>query len=84
MMGTFIKFPLALLEKSPNKTVQAGSAMVLSKVIQNCPEGALLSQLDFICDKIIVCMQQSGFKAHTQILEFIISLVFHVSTAFSS
>jgi hypothetical protein len=78
LLDNFFKLPLSLLEKSPNKTVQGGGAQCLSKVIQNSPEDVLVEILDDLTDKIISIINLNSFKAHTQLLECIISLVFHV------
>jgi len=78
LLDNFLKLPLALLEKSPNKTVQAGGAQCLSKVIQNSPEDILCEVLDELTDKMIAILNLNSFKAHTQLLECVISLVFHV------
>jgi hypothetical protein len=53
LLQNFLKMPLGLLEKSPNKTVQACASLVLSKVIQNSPEDVLCELLDELTDRII-------------------------------
>lgn len=78
LLDSFLKLPLGLLEKSPNKTVQAGGAQCLSKVIQNSPEDILCEALEDLTDKMIQVINLNSFKAHTQLLECVISLVFHV------
>jgi len=46
--------PFTMLEKSPNKTVQHGAALCLSKVIQNTPEDLLSDELlAVVTDKIL-------------------------------
>ena len=83
LLDNFLKLPLGLLEKSPNKAVQAGGAQCLSKVIQNSPEDILCEVLDELTDKMIQVISLNSFKAHTQLLECVISLVFHVEQDFT-
>lgn len=53
----FFKMPFQLLEKSPNKAVQHGAALCLSKVIQNTPE-ELFSEdfLAFVTERILIIL----------------------------
>eukprot|EP00347_Sterkiella_histriomuscorum_P016463 403353082 len=83
LLDNFFKLPMQMLEKSPNKNVQGGAAQCLSKVVQNCPEDVLIDLLEEITDKMIAIMNLNQFKAHTPLLECIISLVFHVEQDFT-
>ena len=74
---------MALLEKSPNKTVQTGAALCLSKIIQNSPEEVLIELLGEMTDRIIAVTKLTSFKAPTPLLECIISIVFHVELDFA-
>ncbi len=83
ILENFFKLPIGLLEKSPNKTVQQGAAQCLSKVIQNSPEEVIVELLEDLTDKIISIINYNSFKAHTSLLECIISLIFHVEQEFT-
>jgi hypothetical protein len=83
LLNNFFKLPLQLLEKSPNKMVQTGAAQCLSKVIQNSPEDILIEVLDEVTERMIAIINMNSFKAHTSLLECIISLVFHVEADFT-
>jgi len=84
LLETFLRVPFGLLEKSPNKQVQAGAAMCLSKVVQNSPEEVLTEILGEVVDRIVAVINLNQFKAHTPLLECVISLIFHVEGEFGA
>jgi len=38
LLNSILKLPYTLLSKSPNKIVQSGGALILSKIVQNSSE----------------------------------------------
>ena len=65
-----------------SRIVQAGASTCLTKVIQSTPLDSLLAKLPTVCQSIIDTMTTNGFKAHTQILECLISLILNVEKEF--
>lgn len=63
---------------SPSKNLQIGSAMCLTKLVQNAPVLALQATLSYVSTKLLEILGSSFCKSHTQILEAIISLVLAV------
>ncbi len=60
---------------TPQKAVQIGSAMSLTRVTQNVPPQTLSAVTGLIAGKINELMQMQTCKCQTQLLECIISLV---------
>jgi len=56
MLQTCLRVPFGLLEKSPNKVVQAGASLTLSKAIQSSPEDVLSGILGDIIDRLLSCI----------------------------
>jgi len=52
-------------------------------MIQNSPEDILIELLDELTDKVLSVIGMNQFKAHTPLLECVISLVFHVEQDFA-
>ena len=71
-----------LLDKSSNKVVQGGAITCLTKILINCPDEILFEKLEDITDKLALIFRTKIFYAHQQLLECIISLVFHVQDEF--
>ena len=78
----FLAVVFNLLDKSSSKVVQSGAIACLTKVLINCPDEVLFSQLDDITDHMAQVLKMKLFQAHQQMLECIISLVFHVQEEF--
>ena len=71
-----------MLDKSSNKVVQSGAIACLTKALINCPDEVLFAQLEEITDHMALVLKMKLFQAHQQMLECIISLVFHVQEEF--
>lgn len=68
---------------SANRSLQVGSAICLTRVIQNAPVVVLQTALPLIAAKILETMAAASCKAHTQLLESLISLILAVEGEFS-
>ncbi|CDW90612.1 microtubule-associated protein tortifolia1-like [Stylonychia lemnae] len=69
---------------TPNRQLQIGSAISLTRVIQNAPVLVLQSSLPFISSKILESLSAHTCKCQTQILESLISLILAVENEFSN
>jgi len=78
----FLRFPFAILEKTTNKVHQCASIACLTKIVINCPDDVLYSKLEAITDKIIHVFRMKQFQATQQLLECIISIIFHIQDEF--
>lgn len=74
----FLAFCFALIEKTANRLVQSCGILCLSKVIINCPDPVLLESLDLITDKMLHVLKLKSFQCKQQLLECLISLIFHI------
>lgn len=81
-MSQFAAMPFNLIYKTSSKVVQAGAITCLTKILINCPDDILFDKLDEITDKLALIFKSKTFVAHQQLLECIISLVFHVQEEF--
>jgi len=77
-MSQFLDMPFRIILKSTNKVVQSGAIISLTKILINCPDEILFEKLDEITDKLAIVFKQKQFQAQQQLLECIISVVFHV------
>jgi hypothetical protein len=73
-----LQFIFKIIEKSSNKLVQNCGISCLSKVIINCPDDVLLDSLDLITEKMITILKIKNFQCRQQLLECLISLIFHI------
>jgi hypothetical protein len=65
-----------------SKPIQVGTAMILTRLIQNSPVDALTSLLESITTKLLALTNSSSTKCTTQILETLISLILAVEVDF--
>lgn len=72
-----------MLEKS-NKAVQSGAISCLSKIVINCPDDILFDSLDQITDKMIQVFRVKNFQCKQQLLECLISIIFHIQGEFAN
>lgn len=79
----FFKFPLKLLDKSANKVLHSGCIACLSKIIINCPDDLLLFKMEMVTDTLIDLFKMKGFQATKELLECLISIIFHTQEEFS-
>ena len=54
----------------------------MTKIIINCPDDILFDKLDSITDKISSIFKMKMFQAHQQLLECLISIIFHIQEEF--
>ena len=80
----FLQFCFNLLEKSSNKLVQNCGISCLSKVIINCPDDVLLDSLDLITDKLLHVLKTKAYQCKQQLLECLISIIFHIQGEFAN
>jgi len=80
-LSTIVSHLLGCL-KNPNRNVQIGAGMCLTRVVQNSPIEALVAVLESFTDSLLELTQSSIIKCTTQILETLISLVLAVEYEF--
>lgn len=68
--------------RSSNKNIQIGTAMTLTRILQNSPIEALNATLSQLTDLLLELIQASWIKCSTQLLEALISLVLAVEYEF--
>lgn len=74
----FIKFVFNLIEKSQNKVIISTALQCLTKIVINCPFHVLLSSLVLITDKMVALLKSKLFPCKQQLLESLISIIFHI------
>jgi hypothetical protein len=74
--------PFQILEKSTNKVHHCAAISCLTKIVINCPDEILYEHLDNITDRIIMQFDRKLFQAHQQLLECLISIIFHIQEEF--
>ena len=80
----YLRFVFNLIEKSNNKVAQSCAISCLSKVVACCPDAILVGSLDEITDKIVSLLKMRTFQNKQQLLECLISIVFHLREEFAS
>lgn len=83
-MKHFFRVPLSTLQKSSSKVSQAGCVQCLAKIIINCPDSLLMTKLEEITDNLVELFKLKTFQAHKELLECIISIVFHIQDEFAA
>lgn len=78
---SFFKMVFSSLNQ-PGKIVQAGAALCLTKIIQNAPVDALKLKLEDLWTGLLEVLNSTNCRAHTQILESLISLLLSVESDF--
>ena len=81
LLMSFLKMVFNNLNQ-PGKLVQAGAALCLTKIIQNAPVEALKLKLEDLWNGLLEVLNSTNCRAHTQILESLISLLLSVETDF--
>ena len=81
LLTSFLKMVFNNLNQ-PGRIVQSGAALCLTKIIQNAPVEALKIKLEDLCQGLLEVLNSTNCKAHTQILESLISLLLSVERDF--
>ena len=81
LLMSFLKVVFTSLNQ-PGKIVQSGAALCLTKIIQNAPVEALKLKLEDLWQGLLEVLNSTNWRAHTQILESLISLLLSVETDF--
>lgn len=81
--NNFLKFVFNLVEKSQNKVIISTAFLCLTKMVINCPDIILYESLDMITDKLIQLLKSKTFPSKQQLLECLISVIFHIGHEFS-
>ena len=81
LLTTFLKMVFTNLNQ-PGKIVQSGAALWLTKIIQNAPVEALKLKLEDLWQGLLEILNSTNCRAHTQILESLISLLLSVERDF--
>lgn len=81
LLNSFLKMIFTNLNQ-PGKIIQSGSALCLTKIIQNAPVDALLVKLEDLCQSLLEVLNSNNLRAHTQVLESLISLLLSVENEF--
>jgi hypothetical protein len=78
----FLRMPFQILEKSTNKVHHCAAISCLTKIVINCPDDILYEHLENITDRIIMQFDRKLFLAQQQLLECLISIIFHIQEEF--
>ena len=74
--------PFSILEKSTNKVHHQAAISCLTKIVINCPDEVLYEHLDYVTDRIIMQFDKKIFNAQQQLLECLITIIFHIQDEF--
>ena len=80
----FLRFIFNLIEKSNNKIAQSCAIACLSKAITCCPDSIVVGSLEDITNKMMTLLKMKTFQNKQQLLECLISIIFHLGEEFAT
>jgi hypothetical protein len=71
-------FIFKLLEKGLNKPILTAAILCLSKAVTQCPNEILSQYLDVIMQQVLKCLKQKTFVCKQELLDCLITIIFHI------